>query len=30
MIRYATDTSNWQEWQLEYRYGALYVSPRPA
>lgn len=26
-IAYATDTSGWQEWQLEYRYGALFIFP---
>ena len=26
-IRYATATNHWDEWMLEYRYGALYIFP---
>jgi 2'-5' RNA ligase superfamily len=26
-IRYAQDTSAWEDWQLEYRYGAFYLFP---
>jgi 2'-5' RNA ligase len=26
-IRYAQDTSAWEDWQHEYRYGALYLFP---
>jgi hypothetical protein len=26
-IPYAADTSTWQDWQLEYRWGAFYVFP---
>jgi 2'-5' RNA ligase len=27
MITYATNTAAWEEWQREYRYGALYIFP---
>jgi 2'-5' RNA ligase len=27
MMTYATDTSGWEDWQSEYRYGALYIFP---
>jgi hypothetical protein len=26
-IRYPQDTSGWQDWQLEYRYGGFYIFP---
>jgi 2'-5' RNA ligase len=27
VITYATDVTSWEEWQREYRYGALYIFP---
>ena len=27
MITYVNDTSGWEAWQLEYKYGALYIFP---
>ena len=27
MIRYATNTERWEEWMLEYRFGAFYIFP---
>jgi len=29
MIRYAENTSQWEEWQREYQFGAFYIFPPP-